>query len=167
ANSSQITDGACSVLLASEAAIKRHNLSPLARLNPAQWAGVDPSQMGLGPANAITATLKSHNLALDEIDYFEINEAFAAQVQACVIALNNEKYCKNDLGLNTVVGNIPNDRLNIDGGAISLGHPVGASGARIVLHLATILQRKQASKGIASLCIGGGQGGAILVEAIQ
>ncbi len=167
ANSSQITDGACSVLLASEAAIKRHNLSPLARLNPAQWAGVDPSQMGLGPANAITATLKSHNLALDEIDYFEINEAFAAQVQACVIALNNEEYCKNDLGLNTVVGNIPNDKLNIDGGAISLGHPVGASGARIVLHLATILQRKQASKGIASLCIGGGQGGAILVEAIQ
>jgi acetyl-CoA C-acetyltransferase len=167
ANSSQITDGACSVLLASEAAIERHNLSPIAKLHPAQWAGVDPSQMGLGPANAISATLKTHNLALEEIDYWEINEAFAAQVQACVLALNDKNYCKNDLGLNDVVGNIPSDTLNIDGGAISLGHPVGASGARIVLHLAKLLQRKHASKGIASLCIGGGQGGAILVEAVK
>lgn len=167
ANSSQITDGACSVILASEEAIAQHNLPVLAKLNPAQWAGVDPSQMGLGPANAITETLKTHNLALDNIDYWEINEAFAAQVQACVIALNDEDYCRNDLGLSNVVGKIPIDKLNIDGGAISLGHPVGASGARIVLHLAKILQRTKASRGIASLCIGGGQGGAMLVEAVK
>ena len=167
ANSSQITDGACSVILASEEAISQYNLPVLAKLNPAQWAGVDPSQMGLGPANAITETLKIHNLALDHIDYWEINEAFAAQVQACVIALNDPDYCHNDLGLSHTVGKIPSDKLNIDGGAISLGHPVGASGARIILHLAHILQREKASKGIASLCIGGGQGGAMLVEAIE
>lgn len=167
ANSSQITDGACSLLLASEDAVKRHNLSPLAILHPAQWAGVDPSQMGLGPANAISATLTSHHLSLDDIDYWEINEAFAAQVQACLIALNDKQYCQQELGLTDIIGTIPSNTLNIDGGAISLGHPVGASGARIVLHLAKILQRKQASKGIASLCIGGGQGGAILVETIK
>ncbi|RTZ64447.1 MAG: acetyl-CoA C-acetyltransferase [Aquificaceae bacterium] len=167
ANSSQITDGACSVILASEEAIQQYHLPVLAKLNPAQWAGVDPSQMGLGPANAITETLKTHNLSLDNIDYWELNEAFAAQVQACVIALNDADYCQHDLGLDDVLGEIPNDKLNIDGGAISLGHPVGASGARIVLHLAKILQRKHASKGIASLCIGGGQGGAMLVEAVK
>lgn len=167
ANSSQITDGACSVLLASEGAIERHNLPIMAKINPAQWAGVDPTQMGLGPANAIHKTLQTHQLKLDNIDYWEINEAFAAQVQACVLALNDANYCQQELGLKAPLGIIPSDKLNIDGGAISLGHPVGASGARIVLHLANILQRKHASTGIASLCIGGGQGGAMLVEAVQ
>jgi acetyl-CoA C-acetyltransferase len=123
--------------------------------------------MGLEPANAIADLLTSHHLTLDDINYWEINEAFAAQVQACVITLNDENYCNKALGLTNVMGIIPSNRLNIDGGAISLGHPVGASGARIVLHLAKILRRKQALKGIASLCIGAGQGGAILVEAIK
>ena len=86
------------------------------------------------------------------------------QVLAVVAALNDKTYCKEQLGLGTPIGEIPMDRLNIHGGGISLGHPVGASGARIVLHLARILERKQARRGIASLCIGGGQGGAMLIE---
>ncbi len=166
ANSSQITDGASSLILASEDSIKKYNLTPLAKLNTAQWAGLDPAQMGLGPAHAITETLRTHQLSLDSIDYWEINEAFAAQVQACVIALNDKAYCQDQLGLKNVVGEIPLEKLNVDGGAISLGHPVGSSGARIVLHLAHVLKREKSAKGIASLCIGGGQGGSMLVEAV-
>lgn len=165
-NSSQITDGAASVLLASEEAIKKYKLNPLAKLHAAQWAGVDPAQMGLGPAHAIVETLKTHHLIMDNIEYWEINEAFATQVQACVTALNDKVYCKNELGLLQAAGKIPNDCLNVDGGAISLGHPVGASGARIILHLAHVLKRENAHRGIASLCIGGGQGGSMLVEAV-
>lgn len=166
ANSSQITDGASSLLIASEDAIKKYNLTPLAKLNIAQWAGLDPAQMGLGPAHAITETLRTHQLSIDNIDYWEINEAFAAQVQACIIALNDKSYCQDQLGLQEAVGEIPIENLNVDGGAIALGHPVGSSGARIVLHLAHVLKRKKSTKGIASLCIGGGQGGSMLVEAI-
>ncbi len=165
ANSSQITDGASSLIIASEDAITKHQLTPLAKLNPAQWAGLDPAQMGLGPAHAIVETLKSNHLIMENIDYWEINEAFAAQVQACVLALNDESYCRNELDLLKAAGEIPDERLNVDGGAIALGHPVGSSGARIVLHMAHVLKRENAKKGIATLCIGGGQGGAMLVEA--
>jgi len=98
------------------------------------------------------------------IDYWEINEAFATQVLGCVAAWNENDYCKKNLKLQKAMGEIPRDRLNVDGGGISLGHPVGASGARIVLHLAKLLQRHNAKRGIASLCIGGGQGGAMLIE---
>ncbi|KAG1661870.1 3-ketoacyl-CoA thiolase, mitochondrial [Nymphon striatum] len=157
ANSSQITDGATSLIVASEDAVKKYKLSPIAQLSPAQWAGLDPAQMGLGPAHAIVETLKYHHLIMENIDYWEINEAFAAQVQACVLALNDPDYCKGELGLLKEAGQIPMDRLNVDGGAIALGHPVGSSGARIVLHLAHVLKRENAKKGIASLCIGGGQ----------
>jgi len=166
ANSSQITDGASSLILASEDAITKYGLTPLAKLHPAQWAGLDPAQMGLGPAHAIAETLKYHHLIMENIDFWEINEAFAAQVQACVIALNDAKYCQDELGLLTEVGEIPYEHLNVDGGAIALGHPVGSSGARIVLHLAHVLKRENANKGIASLCIGGGQGGSMLVESV-
>jgi acetyl-CoA C-acetyltransferase len=166
ANSSQITDGATSLIVASEDAVKKYKLSPIAQLSPAQWAGLDPAQMGLGPAHAIVETLKFHHLIMENIDYWEINEAFAAQVQACVLALNDTEYCKNELGLLKEAGKIPMEKLNVDGGAIALGHPVGSSGARIVLHLAHVLKRENAKKGIASLCIGGGQGGSMLVEAV-
>ena len=165
ANSSQITDGATSLILASEDAVEKHGLTPIAKLNSAQWAGLNPAEMGLGPAHAIAETLKHHHLIRENIDYWEINEAFAAQVQACVLALNDPEYCKDELGLLKEIGQIPEDRLNIDGGAVSLGHPVGSSGARIVLHLANTLKRENAKKGIATLCIGGGQGGSMLVEA--
>ncbi len=165
-NSAQITDGAACLILASERAVEAHDLPVLARIHPASWAGLDPAQMGLGPTHAIAALLQHHDLALQQIDWFEINEAFAAQVLACVKTLADNDYCRDQLGLEGAIGEIPMERLNVDGGGISLGHPVGASGARIVLHLAKVLQREGGHKGIASLCIGGGQGGAMLVERV-
>ena len=120
--------------------------------------------MGLGPAHAIAPLLKAQRLKPEQIDYWEINEAFAAQVLAVIAALKDKEYCKQHLGLRGAVGEIPQDRLNIHGGAVALGHPVGTSGARIVLHLAKTMELKDASLGVASLCIGGGQGGAMLLE---
>ncbi|MEN8166755.1 MAG: acetyl-CoA C-acyltransferase, partial [Pseudomonadota bacterium] len=99
------------------------------------------------------------------IDYWEINEAFAAQVLACLAAWRDGDYLRDELGINSPFDPIPEERLNVDGGAISIGHPVGASGARLVLHLLKTLRRQGAQRGMASLCIGGGQGGAMLVEA--
>ncbi|MDH3389092.1 MAG: acetyl-CoA C-acetyltransferase [Gammaproteobacteria bacterium] len=163
-NSAQITDGAAALVLASESAVKKHDLPVLARLVSTQWAALTPAEMGLGPAHAIAPLLKSQRLKIDDIDYWEINEAFAAQVLAVIAALKDKDYCKQQLGMRSAVGEIPADRLNIHGGGVSLGHPVGTSGARIVLHLARVLQQKNAKSGIASLCIGGGQGGAMLIE---
>lgn len=163
-NSSQITDGAASLVLASAAAVEKYQLPVLARLVTTQWAGLRPDEMGLGPAHAIAPLLRSRRLKADSIDFWEINEAFAAQVLAVVEALKDKTYCQDHLGIRTPIGEIPMDKLNIHGGGISLGHPVGASGARIVLHLAKILEKQKAKLGIASLCIGGGQGGAVLIE---
>ncbi len=163
-NSAQITDGAAALVMASEAAVKKYDLPILARLVSTEWAALSPAEMGLGPAHAIAPLLKSQRLKVGDIDYWEINEAFAAQVLAVLAALNDKDYCKQQLGLRSAVGQIPTERLNIHGGGVSLGHPVGASGARIVLHLAKVLEQKNASTGVASLCIGGGQGGAMLIE---
>ncbi len=165
-NSSQITDGAAWLILASEEAVKQHGLSPIGRIVDAEWAGLDPAQMGLGPVHAATPILKRHNLKLDSLDYWEINEAFAAQVLGCLAAWKDEAYCKEQLGLDGAMGAMDEERLNVDGGAIALGHPVGASGARIVLHMLRLLKRKNARRGMASICIGGGLGGAMLVEAL-
>jgi acetyl-CoA C-acetyltransferase len=164
-NSSQITDGGAWLILASEEAVRRHNLSPIGRILDSQWAGLDPAQMGLGPVHAATPILKRHGLKLDSVDYWEINEAFAAQVLGCLAAWKDEKYCKEQLGLDGAMGAMDEEKLNVDGGAVALGHPVGASGARIVLHLIRQLKRKNAKRGMASICIGGGLGGAMLVEA--
>jgi len=163
-NSAQITDGAAALVLASANAVEKHDLPVLARLVSTEWAALSPAEMGLGPAHAIAPLLKAQRLKLDSIDYWEINEAFAAQVLAVVAALNDRDYCKTHLGLRSVIGEIPHDKLNIHGGGVSLGHPVGTSGARIVLHLAKTLEKQNAKRGIASLCIGGGQGGAMLIE---
>ena len=125
------------------------------------------AQMGLGPAHAMYPLLKKNKLNVEDVDYWEINEAFATQVLACVKAWQDDDYCRENLGAKQAIGEIPQERLNVDGGGISIGHPVGASGARIVLHLLHVLRRNNAKQGIASLCIGGGQGGAILVENVQ
>jgi acetyl-CoA C-acetyltransferase len=164
-NSAQVTDGAVSVILASEEAVKRHGLPVLGRIIDCEWAGVDPNQMGLGPVHATTPLLARHGLKLQDIDYREINEAFAAQVLACLEAWKSDAYCRAELGLESL-GELDEARLNVDGGGVSLGHPVGASGARITLHLLHVLKRHQARRGIATLCIGGGQGGAMLVESV-
>lgn len=165
-NSAQITDGAALLLLASEKAVSDYNLPVLGQIVDAQWAALEPAQMGLGPVHAITPILKRHKAALSDIDYWEINEAFAAQVLGCRAAWQDLDYCKNELGLSTTMGELDQSVLNVDGGGISIGHPVGASGARIVLHLLDVLKRENAKRGIASLCIGGGQGGAMLVERV-
>jgi acetyl-CoA C-acetyltransferase len=165
-NSSQITDGAAWLVLASESSLKRFNLEPIGRILDSEWAGLDPAQMGLGPVHAATPILKRHGLGLNELDYWEINEAFAAQVLGCLAAWKDENYCKEQLGLDGALGALDENKLNVDGGAIALGHPVGASGARIVLHLLKTLKRTGKKKGMASICIGGGLGGAMLVEAL-
>ncbi len=163
-NSAQVTDGAAWVLLASEAAVKQYKLMPLGRIVDCDWAGLSPAEMGLGPAYAASALLKNNKLGIADIDYWEINEAFAAQVLACVRALADKEFCRAELDRSSAIGEIDQERLNVDGGGISLGHPVGASGARIVLHMLKTLQRTKSVRGIASLCIGGGQGGAMLLE---
>ncbi|HEV7476864.1 MAG TPA: acetyl-CoA C-acetyltransferase, partial [Burkholderiales bacterium] len=165
-NSSQITDGAAWMILASEEGLKKFGLTPIGRIMDSEWAGLDPAQMGLGPVHAATPILKRHGLGLDDLDYWEINEAFAAQVLGCLAAWRDEKYCRDELGLDRALGSLNEEKLNVDGGAIALGHPVGASGARIVLHLLRTLKRNNAKRGIASICIGGGLGGAMLVEAL-
>jgi acetyl-CoA C-acetyltransferase len=165
-NSSQITDGAAWLVLASEEIVRKNDLTPLGRILDSEWAGLDPATMGLGPVHAATPILQRNKLGLNDVDYWEINEAFAAQVLGCLAAWKDEKYCKEELGLEKPLGELNQEKLNVDGGAIALGHPVGASGARIVLHLLKTLKRNNAKRGMASICIGGGLGGAMLVEAL-
>ena len=163
-NSSQITDGAAWVILAGEKSVKKYGLPVLARIVDSQWAGLAPQQMGLGPVHAMTPILKRHKLKPGDIDYYEINEAFAAHVLACLAAWRDAAYCRKELHLRGAMGEIDQQQLNMDGGAIALGHPVGSSGARILLHLCHVLEQRKANRGLASLCIGGGQGGAMLLE---
>lgn len=167
ANSSQITDGAAWVLLASEEAVQKWGLKPLGKIVDSQWSGLEPEQMGLGPVHASTLILQRNGLTLADVDYWELNEAFAAQVLGCQAAWKDETYCREQLGLEGAFGSIADDRLNVDGGAVSIGHPVGASGARIVLHLLHVLHRNKAKRGVATICIGGGLGGAMLVESLN
>ncbi len=164
ANSSQITDGAAWLILASEEAVKKWQLKPLGKIVDSEWAGLDPALMGLGPVHASTPILQRHRLALNDIDAWELNEAFAAQVLGCQAAWQSDEYCREQLGLSAALGALDDEKLNVDGGAVAIGHPVGASGARIVLHLLHVLRRKQLKRGIATICIGGGLGGAMLVE---
>ncbi len=152
-NSAQITDGAAMLILASSQAVRKYKLPVLGTLDDVQWAGLAPEHMGLGPAYAIPPLLERNKLSVDDIDAWEINEAFAVQVLACLQDMKEKG-----------VGDIPLDKLNREGGAIAIGHPVGASGARIVLHLLNSMQRNGEKRGVASLCIGGGQGGAVLLS---
>jgi acetyl-CoA C-acetyltransferase len=165
-NSSQITDGASWVILASEKAVREHGLKPRAVIVDSEWSALDPSIMGLGPVLCSTAIMRRQNLVLDDIELWELNEAFAAQVLACLAAWNDDKFCRDVLHLDGPAGAVTRDKLNIDGGAIGLGHPVGASGNRIVLHLVNAMKRLGHKRGIATECIGGGQGGAMLIETV-
>ncbi|GMF32216.1 unnamed protein product [Phytophthora fragariaefolia] len=146
-NASGISDGAGAVLLASEEAVKKHNLTPLARVVSYQVSGVDPTIMGIGPVPAITGALKRAGLKKSDIDIYDINEAFAAQWLACV----------KELAIDPEI-------VNQCGGAIALGHPLGASGSRITAHLAHALQRTGKKYAVGSACIGGGQGIALVLE---
>jgi len=163
-NASQVTDGAAMLLLASDKAVKEHGLPVLGELLGDQWAGVEPQQMGLGPVHAVARLLQRFGMKMKDLDHMELNEAFAAQVLGCQRAWDSAQYCKDELGLDRAVGAMDPARLNPQGGAIAIGHPVGASGARITLHLLQALKRKGGGTGVATLCIGGGQGGAMLVR---
>jgi acetyl-CoA C-acetyltransferase len=163
-NSSQVTDGAAMLVLASEDAVREYGLKPLGRIVDANWGALDPAEMGLGPVHAITPMLMRNGLTFRDVDAVEVNEAFAAQVLGCLAAWESEAYCKEHFGLDRAFGAPDRARLNVDGGAIAIGHPIGASGARVVLHVLKVLERTGGRRGVASLCIGGGQGGAMLVE---
>jgi acetyl-CoA C-acetyltransferase len=148
-NSSGITDGAAALLVLSDATIKTHNLTPQARLVDYEIAGVDPRVMGIGPVPAIRKLLARRKLTLADIGLVELNEAFAAQVLACDRELHFDA-----------------ERLNVNGGAIALGHPIGCTGARILTTLMHEMQRRQVQYGLATLCISGGMGIALLVERV-
>jgi len=146
-NSSGITDGAAAVVVASEAFVQRHNLKPLARIVAVTSAGVDPKIMGIGPVPAIHKMEQKHDLKLADFDLIELNEAFAAQVLACDRELHFDP-----------------TRLNVNGGSIALGHPIGATGARITVTLLHEMQRRKAKRGLATLCVSGGMGMALALE---
>ena len=163
-NSSQVTDGAAMLVLASEDVVREYGLTPLGRIVDTHWGALDPAEMGLGPVHAITPLMQRHGLTWDDIDAAEVNEAFAAQVLGCLAAWEDPGYMKEHFGLDKPLGKFDRAKLNVDGGAIAIGHPIGASGARVVLHVLKVLERTGGRRGVASLCIGGGQGGAMLVE---
>ncbi|HTW30505.1 MAG TPA: acetyl-CoA C-acetyltransferase [Candidatus Sulfotelmatobacter sp.] len=146
-NSSGITDGAAAVVVASEYFVKQNNLEPLARIIAVASAGVDPRTMGIGPVPALQKLQDKHNLRLHEFGLVELNEAFAAQVLACDRALNFNR-----------------DRLNVNGGAIALGHPIGCTGTRIVVTLLHEMRKRNTKRGVATLCVSGGMGMALALE---
>ncbi|MCI0341165.1 MAG: thiolase family protein [Planctomycetales bacterium] len=163
-NSCQITDGAVALLVASAERAKSLGYEPLGRLRSHAWVGLEPERMGLGPAIALPAALERAGAKMKDLGLVELNEAFAAQVLACQRALATGEFAKERLGLDGAPGEIPPDRLNVNGGAIALGHPVGATGGRLVLTLLLEMKRRGASLGAATLCVGGGQGGAAIFE---
>ncbi len=162
-NASQITDGACALLVMSESRAKELGMKPLGYLRSFAFSGVEPRRMGIGPAHAIPMALKKAGMRMSDIQAFEINEAFAAQVIACGKALASDSFAKK-FGYEGYTGAIDPAKLNIHGGGIALGHPVGVTGARIILTLLKHLNRNNLNVGVASLCIGGGQGAAVVLE---
>jgi acetyl-CoA C-acetyltransferase len=147
-NSSGITDGAAALVLAGDTFVKRNNLKPLARIMAVTSAGVDPRVMGIGPVPAMQKMQQKHQLKLGDFDLIELNEAFAAQVLACDRELHFDR-----------------DKLNVNGGAIALGHPIGCTGARITVTLLHELLKRKAKRGVATLCVSGGMGMALALEA--
>ncbi len=163
-NSCPITDGAAMVLLMSREKADALGYKPLATVRSYGFAGLEPERMGLGPAYSTPLALKRAGLSLKDIGLVELNEAFAAQVMACQKAMASDKFAQEKLGLSSKVGEISDDILNVNGGAIAFGHPVGATGTRIVLTLAKEMKRRNTQFGLATLCIGGGQGGSMILE---
>jgi acetyl-CoA C-acetyltransferase/acetyl-CoA acyltransferase len=163
-NSCSITDGAAAVLLMPGAAARAEGRQPLGYLRAYAYAGCDPRRMGLGPAYATSKLLEHTGLNLSEIDLIEMNEAFAAQVIANERAFASQDFAAKELGRSTLLGALDPARLNVHGGAIALGHPVGATGTRLVITLLRELQRRRLHRGLATLCVGGGQGAALLLE---
>ena len=153
-------------MLASEEAVKKYNLDPMARMVDYHFHGLEPERMGLGPVLASHGVLKRTGLTMDQMDLVELNEAFAAQVLGCVQVMK-DKTLASRWGIDEVIGEIPFEKLNVNGGGIALGHPVGSTGSRLVVTLAHELRRRKQRYGLATLCIGGGQGGAVIIENLK
>ncbi len=164
-NSCQITDGAVVLLCMSAAACKEHKLEPLAFVRGTSTVGLDPATMGLGPVHATPLALERAEIGFGDLDRIELNEAFAAQVLACKAAFQSPEYCLEHLGLDKPVGELDDSKLNVQGGAIAVGHPIAATGARLILTLTHQLRRSGLRHGLATLCVGGGQGQAVVLEA--
>jgi acetyl-CoA acetyltransferase family protein len=162
-NSSQITDGAAFAVLMRESKAKELGLEPIGYIREYAYAGLDPSRMGLGPVFASKKVFDKSGLSLQDMELVEINEAFAAQVIGCQKAFASDEFCQKHFGT-SAIGVLKSEILNVNGGGIALGHPVGMSGARIVIALLRELKRRGKNRGLATLCIGGGQGGAMIVE---
>lgn len=163
-NASQVTDGAAAVILMKESKAKEMGLEPLGYIRDYASTGLQPSRMGLGPAFSIAKLLKRTGMHLSDFDLIEINEAFAVQVLAVVKACASEEFAKKELGQEKAVGAIDIEKLNVNGGAVALGHPLGASGTRLIITLLNELRRRNKNRGLASLCVGGGQGQAVILE---
>lgn len=163
-NACPITDGAAMMLIMSRERAQSLGYKPLARIRGYAFAGCEPERMGLGPVYSSPIALKRAGLTMKDMNRVELNEAFAAQVMACQKAFDSDKFAQEKLGLTSKVGTINDDILNVNGGAIALGHPVGATGTRLVLTLAKELKRSNKQFGLATLCIGGGQGGTMVIE---
>ncbi len=163
-NSCPLTDGAAALVVMNADAAKSQGRQPLGYLRGYAIAGCDPKRMGLGPVFAVAKLLRESGLSLKDFDLFEINEAFAAQVLACQSAFASPRFAAEHLGRDFPLGEIPAEVLNINGGAIAIGHPVGTSGTRLILTLLRALREKGLRRGLASMCIGGGQGYAVWVE---
>ena len=163
-NACGLTDAACALVVTTEARARALGLAPLAKVRAWAWAACDPARMGLGPVYATAKALDAAKLSLAEIGAVELNEAFAAQVLACVKAFDSDEFAKKELGRSAKLGELDPDRLNKNGGAIALGHPVGCTGARLLLTAAHELARGDHEFTLATLCIGGGQGGAFVLE---
>ncbi len=166
-NSCGITDAAAAILLTTEQRARELGLQPLAAIRSFAWAGLDPARMGLGPVFASAVALQAAGMELADMDRVEINEAFAAQVLACEKAFASEQFAQQHLGRDHALGTLDPTKLNVNGGAIALGHPVGMTGIRLLLTLAHQLQAADAELGLATLCIGGGQGGAFILERLS
>lgn len=164
-NSCPITDGAAMLVLMSREKADALGYKPIARIRGYGFAGLEPERMGLGPVYASPLALKRAGLTMKDMGLVELNEAFAAQVMACQGAFASDKFAQEKLGLSAKVGEIRDEILNVNGGAIAFGHPVGATGTRLVVTLAKEMKRRQVQFGLATLCIGGGQGGAMVIEA--
>jgi len=165
-NSSPITDGAAALLLASEERVKQWGVKPIGYITDSASAALAPSRMGLGPVFATAKLLQQTGLKLSDFDLIEINEAFAAQVIAVKKAFASDSFAQKELNLPKAIGEIDPAKLNVNGGAIALGHPLGASGTRLVLTMLLELKKRGLKRGLVTLCIGGGQGEAAVVEVV-
>ncbi|TMQ56914.1 MAG: thiolase family protein [Candidatus Eisenbacteria bacterium] len=163
-NACPVTDGAAAILVASAEKARSLGLKPAGRIRGYSFVGLDPARMGLGPTHATPVALMRAAVAFKDIGLIELNEAFAAQVIANEIAMASAKYCREKLGLEGPIGEIDRSIMNVNGGAIALGHPVGVSGTRLTLTLLREMRNRDVPLGLATLCVGGGQGAALVVE---